>query len=353
MDTDSIQIKGQFFNSKDIQKKLKTENLPEWEQGIHEFILKWFDNSDFILQQTSGSTGKPKSIRLKKKAMIASAKTTLAYFNLQKNNTAWLCLPIEYIAGKMMVVRALVGELNLLISSPSGTPKIPDQIVDFTALVPLQMRQLIDSGTDFSNVKQLIIGGAAVDFSLQQAIAHLPVEIYATYGMTETCSHIAIQRLNGTQAESCFHTLNKVAISTNEDNCLQIKAPELTEELLQTNDIVRLLSHNQFQLIGRKDNIINSGGLKIVPEELEREISDLLHADCLIIPIPDKLLGQKIGLVLEGKDKSLSENELSAIKTRVGKHRTPKSVYYVNQFPRTGTMKIDRKKVTETVVTNQ
>lgn len=348
MDTARIQINGQFFNSEEIQHKVQTEDLPGWEKGIYEFILNWFDWPDFIHQQTSGSTGTPKEIRLKKSAMVSSATKTINYFKLKENDTAWLCLPINYIAGKMMVVRAIVGKLNLIITEPEGTPQIPDSTIEFTAMVPLQVQKLVDSNANFELVQKLIIGGAATNNALLDKIQKLSTEIYATYGMTETCSHIALQRLNGPSPDQYFHLLPGISISTNDENCLKIYAPELSFEVLQTSDVVQLFSAKEFKIIGRADNIINSGSLKISPEELENRIASIINRECLIIPKKDPLLGQKLVLIIEGvEDKTLAATLLEKIKFGIGRHKSPKHLRFIEQFPRNASMKIDRQKVME------
>jgi len=351
---DKIQINGQHFKPKDIHEKLKDQTLPDWEKGIYEFILNWFDESDFILQQTSGSTGTPKEIKLKKSAMISSANKTIHFFNLNDNDTAWLCLPIDYIAGKMMVVRALLGRLNLIISEPEGAPKLPAQTIDFTAMVPLQVQKLLESKTSFLPIHKLIIGGAASNNSLLENIQQLPTEVYATYGMTETCSHIALQRLNGPTPDKQFKILDGISISQNDENCLVIHSPELSDKPIETTDLVELVSPSEFKILGRIDNIINTGGLKISPEKLESEISKIIGKECLIVSQNDPLLGQKMVLVLEGKpDNNLSKKILAQIKSIIGKHRSPKTVYLIDKFPRNNALKIDRKKVIKQLNVNQ
>lgn len=354
MNTDKIKINSQFLKLENIQDKLNDSSLQNWEKGIYVFILNWFDQSDYILQKTSGSTGTPKEIKLKKSAMLASASNTFNFFQLQKNDTAWLCLPIEYIAGKMMVVRAIVGELNLLFSNPKGSPEIPEMQVDFTALVPLQLQKLVDNKADFSKFKSIIIGGAAVDYTLQKALQNLPAAIYATYGMTETCSHIALQKLNGKNPDPYFKVLNEIEISTNTEGCLKIEAPTLSENIIQTTDLVEIISSKEFMWLGRTDNIINSGGLKISPEFIEKEISKIIGTECIIVPEKDALLGQKLVLILQGKsNKILSEKILQKIKSELGKHHTPKFVYYLDEFPRNKSLKIDRKKAIKILNINQ
>jgi O-succinylbenzoic acid--CoA ligase len=344
MNTDKIQINGQIFSTLKMRQTKKNENLQDWERGIYEFILNWFNDDDFILQKTSGSTSEPKEIKLKKSAMVASAQKTIDFFQLKPNSTAWLCLPIDYIAGKMMVVRALVGNLNLIVSEPSGTPEIPDQPIDFAALVPLQIQKLIDAKADFTRIRKLIIGGAAINFNLNRLLQTISTEVFATYGMTETCSHIALQRINCTNPDNYFRTLPGISISKNDEGCLCIEAPELTDAPLQTNDVVELHSTSEFSILGRVDNIINSGGIKISPEQLENQISQIIGTECLVLSQPDELLGEKLVLVLEERSYQAPE-VLIRLKKHFSKQHCPKVVCYINSFPRNESMKIDRLKV--------
>lgn len=338
-----IQLNGKQFGVEDILDKLNESNLQYWERGIYEFILKWFNNSDFILQHTSGSTGTPKEIKLKKSAMIASATNTLNFFNLRKDENAWLCLPIGNIAGKMMVVRAIVGGLNLLISEPEGTPQLLNEKIDITAMVPLQLQNIINKNIDLSNIKTIIVGGASVNYSLQNSIQEIPSVVYASYGMTETCSHIALQRLNGDFPDRYFKTLNSISIKLNSDECLVINAPSLSLNSITTRDIVKIISPTEFKWLGRFDNVINSGGLKISPERLENDISSVIKTECLIVPVNDDLLGQKLALIIEGEyDEILRDNIIMELNQFINKYQIPKEVYFIESFPRNNSMKIDR-----------
>ena len=354
MSNNTITINNITISAFEIKEKLSSETLPNWEKEIYLFILNWFNTDYFIVQNTSGSTGTPKKIKLKKSAMEASAKKTVQFFNLKENDTAWLCLPVEYIAGKMMIVRAIVGKLNLIISEPNGTPQIPDTSIDFAALVPLQLQNMIAAGDKFISIKQLIVGGAQVGYTLNQSIQHLPCKVFATYGMTETCSHIAIQGLNGDSPDEDFQIFEGITISVNEQNCLKINAPELLDQEIETTDIVEITSSKSFRWLGRADHIINSGGLKISPEELEKEISELIGVDSIIVPLSDERLGQRIILVVENKIENKHPEELiKQIKTKVGKHRCPKTVYYINEFPRSKAQKINRKEIIKELIINE
>jgi o-succinylbenzoate synthase len=301
---------------------------------------------DFFDQKTSGSTGAPKLIKLRKEAMVASARKTLTYFKLQEGDTALLCLPIDYIAGKMMVVRAMVGGLNLIEIEPKGTPEIPDQAIHFTAMVPMQVQNLIVSGYDFSNIKTLIIGGAFVGYNLLKAIQEIPTAVYATYGMTETYSHIAVQRLNGPNPDDCFQLLDGFSISQNENGCLVIDAPEFSDEPIVTTDLVEVVSPKEFRWLGRADNVINSGGLKILPEEIEDRIQSIIGMECVISSIEDSLLGEKMVLVLEETDNCKKGVDImNNLKLFLEKKHMPWKIYFFEKIPRLENMKTDREEL--------
>jgi O-succinylbenzoic acid--CoA ligase len=350
MNTNKININGKAYGVDEIIHNINNLSLSEWEANIYQFIVNWFNSDDFILQKTSGSTGEPKEIKLKKSAMIASAKATLGYFHLTKGDNAWLCLPVDYIAGKMMVVRAIVGCLNLIVSEPVGVPQIPDYNIDFTAMVPLQLKKLIDADADLTPIKKIIVGGAAIDYPLQQALKVLTTEVFATYGMTETCSHIALQRINGPIPDRCFETLTGITVETNESGCLTIFAPELSVEPILTTDMAEIISPKKFRWLGRADNVINSGGIKISPEELETAIRPLINANCIISSRKDEMLGNRVILVIEGAFGSFDhEGLIQKVIDITGKYKAPKEVVFIDKFPLNASMKIDRKKI-ETII---
>jgi len=346
MNSDRIIINNQSLTVEELKQQFKYGSTPEWKSRIYNFIIDWFNNDDFILQKTSGSTGTPKEISLKKSAMISSAETTVCYFNLQPGATAWLCLPIDYIAGKMMVVRSIVGKLNLILSEPAGLPIPPVEKVHFASMVPMQVKRLIDENVCLSNIDKLIIGGASVDYSLNKSLQTIPVEVYATYGMTETCSHIALQRINGNNPEDHFNVLKGITVGLNNLNCLTINAPNLSPNPIETTDLAEILSPTEFRWLGRADNVINSGGIKISPEELEAIISPLIGKECIISSKKDNLLGSRIVLVIE--ETTSTRNIVSMLEKIIsitGKHKAPKEVMFIDKFPRNESMKIDRKAI--------
>jgi O-succinylbenzoic acid--CoA ligase len=246
----------------------------------------------------------------------------------------------------MMIVRAFVGGLNLLITEPTSMPDLSGfGKIDFCAMVPLQLYNSLNSVETIRNIKKLIIGGAEIRPELEVILHDMPNEVYATYGMSETCSHVAIRRLSGSKFERYYSAIPGVSFSVDKRNCLSIKADYL-ENIVETNDVVDLIDNRTFRWIGRYDNLINSGGVKIVPEEIETLISKNTGLDCAIIGIPDEKLGQKLILVLEKGRSDISTDEIrNLLKTELPKHIQPKDIVIVDQLPRNSSFKVDRKKL--------
>jgi len=326
------------------RQHLSKGKLPLWEQKIFSFILDFLDSSDSIIQQSSGTTGVPKKIKIPKKTMIHSAMITAGKFELRQGQSALLCLPVDYIAGKMMIVRTLVSGMKLLWIEPSALPEgAADKKVDFCAMVPLQVFNLLQKGYPFTNIKTLIVGGSALSAELEKRLQALPCRIFATFGMAETCSHIALRRINGPYAKPWFSALPGVKISTNNRNCLVIRAPFLTKPVV-TNDVAVITGKNKFLWKGRIDNIINSGGIKINPESLEKMICDILGHELYLVGIPDEKLGQKLVMVTSrhysGEEKA---SALARLQHKLPVYHVPSEIITLTAFPRNRSLKIDRK----------
>ena len=320
------------------------------------FCQNWLAGQTEFVIKTSGSTGEPKPIVLTRNQMIASAKLTGKTFGLEVGNKALVCLNVEYIAGMMMLVRGMELGLKLTIVEPSGNPfdKIEGQIFDFLAFVPLQMQNLVENDKSveiLNQAKAIIIGGAAVNEVLENKLQQLEVPVYSTYGMTETVSHVAIRRINGDNRNNNFQVLEGVKIGLDERNCLNIVAEASNNALIQTNDIVEILNENEFQLVGRFDNIINSGGVKIQLEKVEKlienEIKILNPKRYFAYGIPDAKLGQKLVLFIEGEAvrSELKAEFFKNIQTVLSKFEVPKEVYFVRNFIETATGKVDKKAI--------
>lgn len=312
------------------------------------FLEKWFDSSKYLTVSTSGSTGKPKSIELKKEFMANSAKATGDFFDLPNKTTALSCLPIKYIAGKMMMVRALVLGWRLDLVEPSSKPiDSIDKFYDFSAMVPLQ---LFNSLNKINHVKKLIIGGGIVSKDLQSNIMDLPTKIYATYGMTETITHIAIKPLNKASGlifdKDVYQTLPNINISTDNRNCLVIDAPKVSNEILITTDIIKLVSDDKFKWLGRYDNIVNSGGIKIIPEQIEEKLTQLISQRFFVTGLPDANLGEKLVLIIEGDSFKLNKEDFKVVLT---KYEIPKEIFFLKKFIETDTGKIKRKEIIDII----
>ncbi|MGV4414496.1 AMP-binding protein [Chryseobacterium sp. T1] len=321
----------------DIQiNKIEAKN--QFEIQILDFFKSWFSQSDFMSVKTSGSTGKPKIFDVEKSKMRHSAKMTCDFLNLKPHDTALLCLPVEYISGKMLLVRSIERQLRVTITEPSLNPLANiDKSIDFSAMTPLQVENSLDK---LHLIQKLIIGGAAVSESLKSKLSTTNTEIYETYGMSETLSHIALKMIRP-QSEDYFTCFDGITISTDDRGCLKIDAPQLSEEILQTNDIVDIISHNQFRFIGRTDNVINSGGVKIFPEALEALVKQSISNEIVFIGLDDDMLGQKLILVVEGESNDKINQQLSTVNYDIKAHR-PKEIIYIEKIPRTDNGKVSR-----------
>ena len=315
----------------------------EWERDLYRFLLDWMDEGATILQRSSGTTGMRKDILLTKASMLGSARNTLDFFGLRPGDSALLCLPLDYIAGKMMVVRALAGGLDLILTDPSGNPPIPDRRVDFCAMVPLQVANSLTAGAGLSRIGKLIIGGAEISAELEAALQVEPVEAWATYGMAETCSQVALRRVNGPQPESDFTAMKGVGLELDERGCLAIDAVWIGSRV-QTNDIVRMTGPGVFRWLGRHDNLVNSGGVKIAPEELEALVAARLGRDCAMVGLPDALLGQRLVAVFEGDAQTPTMEELAeALGPELPRKALPKEIIRIATIPRNASFKMDRR----------
>jgi len=330
--------------------KINDSSVPQWEKNIYSFILEWFDEKDYIEQRSSGTTGKSKNIRIPKESMILSAKNTCSLFELRFGQTALLCLPVDYIAGKMMIVRALVGGLNLLYTEPTSMPDLSGfRMIDFCAMVPLQAYNSLNSVETMRRIKKLIIGGAEIRDELEVMLRDLTIEVYATYGMAETCSHVATRRISGTAYERFYNAIPGVKFAVDDRGCLKIDTNFLKSEII-TNDVVDLIDEKTFRWIGRYDNLINSGGIKIVPEEIETIVSKTTGLDCAIIGIPDEKLGQKMILILERGGSETTEEEIRTIlDLELPKRFRPKEIIFVEELPRNHAFKVDRQQLSKQI----
>lgn len=315
-----------------------------FEREVLEFVSDWFSESQTVAFQTSGSTGTPKIIHAQKTKMRNSAAMTCSFLGLRKGESALLCLPVEYISGKMMVVRAIENQLQLHVYRPSLSPvsELKEKIV-FCAMTPVQVENSLNQIHLFEN---LIIGGAEVSPNLKEKLRQQLsssgsiCRIYETYGMSETLSHIALKQIFPNE-ENYFKILPNIAISTNQDCVLQISAPKITDEILQTQDVVELKNSQEFRFLGRLGNVINSGGAKIFPEQLEKFIKSTIECEVAVVPKKDLHLGEKVVLMVEASEDSVLKERILKIPFEKKFHK-PKEILFVEKFPRTPNGKLDR-----------
>ena len=344
--SETIKLNGEFFNRENIAGlKTNYESTNSWESAVYDFLVNWFDDSDFIVSHTSGSTGTPKEIRLTKMTLRNSARMTNAFFGLDATKTALLCMPVSYIAGKMMVVRAIVGGFNLIVVESKANPfENINSTIDFTAITPYQLIHSIET-LKSKMVRNIIVGGGHVNAKLEALVADIPASMYETYGMTETASHIALRCFNGNRKSDFFKVLDGVLVRQDERDCLVISAPHLSENELITNDIVELKDSKSFRWLGRTDSVINSGALKIQPEQIEKKLEEFIPSNFFISSIPDDILGNKIVLVIESEKLTpVKPSELKAFfENNLSRYEIPKQVFYLPTFIYSESNKILRK----------
>lgn len=339
-------LEGKEYAPEDIFRLVAegAGNCPPALWDLYLFLNEWFDASPIITVHTSGSTGVPKELVVRKDRMMQSARLTCEFLNLQAGDTALLCMNLRYIGAMMMVVRSLVAGLNLVVRPASGHPLSDVEVpLKFAAMVPLQVYNTLRVPAERKRLEHtdiLIIGGGAVDDSLEAELKTIPIAAYSTYGMTETLSHIALRRLNGEAASKCYYPFPSVELSLSAENTLIVKAPLICDDVLQTNDIACLCSDGSFTIAGRKDNVINSGGIKIQAEEMENRLQPFIPVPFAVTAVPDPCLGQALTLLIAGKpDIKELENKLQAV---LETYYRPKHIFITELIPQTENGKIDR-----------
>lgn len=335
---------------------------------VNDFLQEWNSPSETLLVHTSGSTGKPKPMWVEKQRMLNSAHITCDFLGLRPGDSALLCMSLDYIAGKMMVVRSIERKLRLFSVKPSGHPlsdeslaKMVEMDFDFVAMVPMQVYNTLQVPQErerLSRIKHLIIGGGAIDDALAEELRSLPGAVWSTYGMTETLSHIALRRLNGEEASEWYQPFDSVGVSLNSDGCLVIDAPLVCSEPLVTNDIAEIKQqetsshssdassslktsspHVLFRIKGRKDNVICSGGIKIQIEEVENLLRQHLDAPFLLAKKKDEKFGEIAVLVTESDD---LEGVEAICRQVLPKYWVPRQYLHFDQLPMTETGKPKR-----------
>jgi o-succinylbenzoate---CoA ligase len=319
-----------------------------------DFIRDWIHGKESFTLHTSGSTGTPKPISVSRHQLTASAQLTIEALSLHKNQTSLICLDTRYVAGIMMIVRSLEAGMNMVLIEPVANPLErlnENTLIDFVALVPLQMETILHSNQKekLNKIKSILIGGAHINSSIISELQTLNCNCYGTYGMTETLSHVALRKLNGVDKQEFFTALPGILMETDDRGCLVIHARHLQEEPFYTNDMVELISPYQFNWIGRADTIINSGGVKVIPEKVETEIQKYFDNHKIfnrffVFGFPDSLLGNSVNLIIEGsKFNEKTEDQLvTFLKHTLTRFELPRAIRYVDKFVHTATNKINK-----------
>ena len=313
-------------------------------QDLEAFLQEWHNDDPTVWVHTSGSTGTPKPLQVEKERMMASARLTCSFLGLKEGDSALLCMPLQYIAGKMVVVRSLIAGLRLIPIAPSGHPlKDLKETPTFAAMIPMQVYntlQVPEERARLMEIKHLIIGGGAIDDVLAHELKDFPNHVWSTYGMTETLSHIALRRLNGTDVSDWYTPFEQVCIWLSEEGTLIIHAPNVCSEELKTNDIAEINEEGKFRILGRKDNTINSGGVKIQIEQVESRLKKHLDTPFLISARRDAKFGEIVVLIY---NKVGNEDHIRRIcEMELPTYWVPKAYIGVDELPMTGTGKPDR-----------
>lgn len=348
-DYNTLTLNGQTLSGLEIVQYCKASTQENIRQlGI--FFSEWMSDRATLEVQTSGSSGAPKIISVEKAQMLQSAAMTASFFAFQPGQTALLCLPVHYIAGKMMIVRALYSGLNLYCIEPESNPlrSLPeDVIIHFAPLIPMQ---LADTGA-VKSVRKILLGGAPVGPAQEESLQHVSADIYHGFGMTETLSHIAVRRLNGPARSEVYQALEGVVFDVDDHDCLIIDVPFLPRRV-STKDVVHLISEHEFVWRGRLDHVVNSGGVKLYPEEIEKKLNDLIAGPFFIAGLPDERFGEKLCLFIQGASPAepAFQDLLRELAARLDRYEKPRDIFFLKEFRMTRSGKIMRNETVSTVL---
>ncbi|GAB2608929.1 AMP-binding protein [Belliella aquatica] len=322
------------------------------------FCQDWLNGKEEFELQTSGSTGTPKKITISRSQMEVSASATQSFFKIELGSKILVCLNTQMIGGKMMLVRGMNWDADIYLTPPEMNPLQnfdKAQKFDFCAMVPLQVEACLadkDAREKLPNIKILIIGGAPSSADLIDRIIQSEINAYQTYGMTETVSHVALAKIEG--IELVYRILPDVSIGTDHENRLWVEAPMAKEKRLQTNDLVQLIDMHSFKWIGRADFTINSGGIKIQAESLEAQLGKYINpiygdVSFFVIGQRDQKLGEKVVLFVEtsSKEEKKAQELLTELKGKLQKYHCPKNIYFLPEFVKTDSGKINRTKTSQ------
>jgi len=359
-----LTLKGTPYSQEELKNGDTPQPHSEFEKATLAFCQAWLTGQQNFYIETSGSTGTPKKIVLHRSHMEASARLTEKALNLQANFNSLLCLDPRYIAGQMMLVRGMVTGMNVVAIEPCANPlaKIQGVQIDFAAVVPYQLHAILSSSETkikLNSLKCLLIGGSPLDAPTIDILNDLACSCYASYGMTETLTHIALQKLNGENRQDFFQTLEGVTVSIDQRDCLIIHAPHIGDAEIITNDMVEILSPTKFRWLGRFDHVINSGGVKLIPEKIEKAIEPIfagLHLSnrYFVSSYPHATLGEQVVLIIEGSVSAKTVAQLSQLlNAQLSRYEIPKEIKMISKFEFTSTGKTDRGKTRSLALRNK
>ena len=338
-------IENTSIDFKDFSKLEVFNDRIDYIDALMQYTGQWLDDSqNTFMFRTSGSTGNPKAIYHSRTAIVKSAHLTQSFFGYKVGDSMLMSLPPMFVAGRMILYRSIISGLDLYLEPISSEPLSSlNYPIDFVSLTPLQFNKSFNKSPGrFEDIGTVLLGGAPVGTDTQAQLMHCQSRVFHGYGMTETLTHVALRRLNGPGRELHYSAVSpEVAFSVDDHNCLIIEAAHLNE-IIHANDVVRLLNSSQFEWIGRRDNIINSGGLKINPETMEAELSQHLESRFFLHGLSDPLLNQKLVLIIESDKQDAVLDKIKSLISSWQKNMKPKGVYFVDKFVSTPTHKIDR-----------
>ncbi|MCS7019063.1 MAG: AMP-binding protein [Cytophagales bacterium] len=343
--------------------QMTNEEVASYE-GIYraalQFSRSWLQGQETFQLFTSGSTGTPQPVAISRLQMLASIRATAAALQLSSGQSALVCLNPAYVAGIMMLARGWQLGLHMYLVAPTSRPLQhfdTHMRFDFVAMVPLQLQQSICHQPDkyiLDRCGNIIVGGAAMNVALEQATQSVRATVYATFGMTETVSHIALRRINGKHPEADYGLLPNITAQTDERSCLMICGEVTQGRWITTNDIVTFTAPRRFRFEGRADFVINSGGIKIFPEKLEQQIAALQipalqNKRFIITAQPDEQLGEQVVLVVETNQLPNVEQIVQCLKEKLPRYHAPQHIFCLPQFPQTATGKVNRKELQQLI----
>jgi o-succinylbenzoate---CoA ligase len=333
-----ISMNGQYLK---VTEFIRGNHSAVHEKELAGFLEEWYGSKPYIEATTSGSTGTPKTIRLEKEFISESALRTVNYFGLKEGDRVLHCLPTRYIAGKLMVVRALIGNLKLYTAAPeTDFSFLQKEKFHFAAMVPLQVSKILEAepspGAWLQNLDQLLIGGSALPHSLETRLKDIPTLCFSSYGMTETATHIALRKINGDGADGYYHCLEGIKVQLSENGCLQIFMPGLPQQPLTTTDLAEVTDDHTFKILGRADHVIISGGIKYLPEQLERKLQPFIKQPFMISYLPHETLGSQLVLILAGTENLKEKKTLQEIcRKHLTRYEQPRKIIFIKEIPLT------------------